>query len=364
MLHFSIAKNIKGGIMEHKSNPGNNFYSQKLEKYLIIDAHNDLLIDVEKKRNNGRKKVIETDYLSEIYQGGVNLVVSSIFIDDMFMPEMALRKSLKQISTLYSEIEESEGKIMLCKNHSDIVKAKGEGKLGMILSFEGVEPLYNDISLLKVFQMLGVRIVGLMWSRRNSVCDGSSFTNEVEDKGSGLTDFGFNLVKEAEKLGMLIDLSHMNDQGFWDVMSIVDKPVIASHSNCRALNSIRRNLTDEQIKQIALTDGVIGVNGASILVSGTDDESNLDYFVNHIDHIVDLVGIRHVGLGLDLCDKLFTLSSIGHIQGINRRVFDVLRGYDDINELVEKLINRGYRETEIGQILGGNFLRVYQQVIK
>ncbi|MBA1335087.1 MAG: hypothetical protein HPY66_0709 [Firmicutes bacterium] len=335
-----------------------------LRKYFVADAHLDLLFDVEKQRSYGRRRVIASDYLPGFEEGGVNLVVSSLYIDDIFLPEMALRRALNQVSALYGEIEETGEKLMLCKSYSDIIAARESGKLGILLSFEGVEPLYNDISLLRVFYELGLRIVGLVWSRRNFAGDGSRFSEAATGNGGGLTDFGFELVREAENLGMLIDLSHLNDEGFWDAIDVARKPVIASHSNCRTLNSIGRNLTDEQIRAIASKDGVIGINASSILVAGRDEDANLDFLVNHIDHIVDLVGPGHVGLGFDLCNRLFSHISFEAIKGITRKPFDVLEGHKDMNLLVDRLLDRGYGENEIGQILGDNFLRVYEQVLK
>lgn len=334
-----------------------------LKKYFVADAHLDLLFDVERQRSHGRRRVIASDYLPGFEEGGVNLVVSSLYIDDIFLPEMALRRALNQVSALYSEIEETGEKLMLCKSYSDIIKAQKSGKLGILLSFEGVEPLYNDISLLRVFYELGLRVVGLVWSRRNFAGDGSRFAETGTGNGGGLTDFGFELVREAEELGMFIDLSHLNDEGFQDVIDIVQKPVIASHSNCRTLNGIGRNLTDEQIKAIAAKDGVIGINASSILVASRDEDADLDFLVNHIDHIVELVGPCHVGLGFDLCNRLFSYIPFEAIKGIARKPFDVLDGHKDMNLLVSKLFDRGYGEDEIGQILGGNFLRVYEQVL-
>ncbi len=349
--------------MEGKEDVDINISSGILKEYFVADAHLDLLFDVEKQRSYGRKRVIESDYLPGFNKGGVNLVVSSLYIDDIFLPEMALRKALNQVSALYSEIEESGEKLMLCKSYSDIIQAKESGKLGILLSFEGVEPLYNDISLLKIFYKLGLRIMGLVWSRRNFAGDGSRFTETAAGNGGGLTDFGIELVKEAEKMGMFIDVSHLNDEGFRDVMDIVQQPVIASHSNCRILNGIARNLTDRQIEAIASTGGVIGINASSILVADSDGDANINYLVNHIDHIADLAGPGHVGLGFDLCDRLFKDMPAGTIKGITRKPFDVLDGHKDISLLVERLIYRGYGENEIIQILGGNFLRVYRKVL-
>lgn len=329
---------------------------------IIVDAHLDLLYDVDFKRRMGETRVVENRYLSEFNEGGVNLVVSSIYIDDTFLPEMALRKAMNQVSALYSEIDESPDKIMLCKSFKEVEKAIEEKKIAIMLSFEGVEPLYNDLSLLRVFYELGVRLVGLTWSRRNFAADGCSFEKGSELASGGLTDFGARLVEEAENLGMIIDVSHLNDEGFWDVMKIAKHPIIASHSNTRSLADIPRNLTDDQIKAIASKDGVIGMNVASLLVADNDKDANIEYLLNHVDHIVNIVGVQHVGLGFDFCDRLFENSSPQSVKKMPRKAFDVMKGHQELDIFIDGLIQRGYGEDEIKMIVGENFLRVYKQV--
>lgn len=330
----------------------------------VIDAHLDLLFDVVRQRQLGRKKVIETDYLSNFLEGGFNVIVSSIFLDDEFLPEMALRRALNQISALYDEIADSPDKIMLCKSYDDIIKAKHSGKIGILLSFEGVEPLYNDMSLLRIFYELGVRGVGLVWSRRNYAGDGCKFEKIKEGKGAGLTDFGISLVKTAEKLDMFIDVSHLNDEGFWDVIDIAQNPVIASHSNCRAIVDTPRNLSDEQIKAIASTGGVIGINAANFVTSYDDKDSNIEFLVNHIDHIASLAGVKHVGFGFDLCDKLSKYEPDDGPSPLPRKPFDILKSHRDVIPLIQELENRGYSQNELQMIVGGNFERVYKEVLK
>lgn len=164
---------------------------------------------------------------------------------------MGLRKALGQISYLYEEVQESPEKLMICYNGEDMERAKQMGKIGFLLSIEGAEPIGTDLSLLRVFYELGVRNLGLVWSRRNAVGDGSFFQPIREGRKGGITSFGVKVIEEAEKLGITIDVSHLNDEGFWDVMEISKKPIIASHSNARSLCSTMRNLTDEQILAIA-----------------------------------------------------------------------------------------------------------------
>lgn len=331
----------------------------------IIDGHFDLLLDVTIQRERGKRKVIETDYLSAFEAGGVHSIVSAIFVDDAFLPEMGLRKALQQISALHAEADESLEKIKVCKNVEDLNTAREEGKIGFVLSLEGAEPLYNDLSLLRSFYELGVRFIGLVWSRRNWVGDGSHFSPVREGRKGGITDFGVQLIEEADKLGMVIDVSHLNDEGFWDVMEFAKKPIIASHSNCRVLASSMRNLTDDQIKAIALTGGVIGMNAVNFFVSEKDEESDTEHLIDHVDHIARLVGVQHIGVGFDFMDPFMKyVSPESSLATMARKPFDVFKGHSCVPDLTRCLMKRGYKDEAIEQILGKNFLRVYKEVWK
>lgn len=326
---------------------------------LIIDAHFDLLMDVAIQRDKGKKRVIESDYWPRFKQGGVNIIIAAIFVDSCFLPEMGLRKALSQVTALYEEIQESPDKLMLCRNSADMLMAQQTGKIGFLLSLEGAEPIGTDLSLLRVFYELGVRNIGLVWSRRNAVGDGSHFSPKSEGKKGGITHFGVQLIEEAEQLGITIDVSHLNDEGFQDVLEISKKPIIASHSNSRKLSNTMRNLTDEQMKAIAKTGGIIGVNAVSIIVAEDDENSHLDRFMDHIDYMVRLIGIDHVGLGLDLCDDFFEYISPEDIARMPRKPFDVIDGHQNLSKLIEGLICRKYNNSEIEKILGANFLTLF-----
>lgn len=329
---------------------------------LIIDAHFDLTYDMANKRDRGRQKVIETDYLDGFRNGGFNLVVSALFVNDYFLPEMGLRKTLDQISYLLQEMEESPGSMRLCRTPDEIRQAKASGQLGLMLSFEGIDPIQNDLHLLRIFYELGVRGIGLTWSRRNYVGDGAFFTTRREGKKGGLTSFGVDVIEMAEKLGMFIDVSHLNDEGFWDVMEIAQKPVIASHSNCRALADSMRNLTDRQIEALAAKGGVMGMNVLSAFVGDVSDPNcrlSVDDLLKHVDHIVKLVGIEHVGLGFDFCDCLGNFLNMGSALD----TYDVLDGHGSLPAFTTGLLERGYTEDEIRLILGGNFMRVFEATV-
>lgn len=327
---------------------------------LTIDGHFDLLMDVQIQRERGRTKVIETDYYQRFVQGGVNAIIAAVFVDSSYLPEMGLRKALSQISALYEEVKESPDKLMICYNGEDMELARESGKIGFLLSLEGAEPIGTDLSLLRVFYELGVRNLGLVWSRRNAVADGSFFSPVKEGRKGGITSFGVKVIAEAERLGITIDVSHLNDEGFWDVMEISTKPFIASHSNARSLCSTMRNLTDEQIKAIASKNGVIGVNAASMLVGDDDSSSHLNQLMDHVDHLVEVAGINHVAIGLDLCDDFMKYVSPDDLASMPRKPFDVVSGHQSLPLFFEGLVKRGYTEDMMKAILGENLLRIFK----
>lgn len=333
------------------------------DETMIIDIHTDIAYDVERQREYGRKRIIENDYLPDLEAGGVNVIVSSIFVDNKDLPEMALRKALNQISAIYADIEESSEKLKLCKRYKDIEQAKHEGKVGVLLSFEGVEPLHKDLSLLKIFYELGVRMMGITWSRRNYAADGALYGPNDHNIGSGLTDFGVSLIQEAVKYGMIIDVSHLNDRGFWDVVNLMDKPFIASHSDCRKLVNIGRNLSDDQIKMIAERNGVTGINAINVIAVNEGEEESMERLADHIDYIVQMVGPAHVGLGLDLNDKLVKYLSPEQLRILPRPVKDIMKGYYELPALTEILLKRGYRESDISMIYGENMARIFREIL-
>ena len=324
-----------------------------------VDAHFDLTYDVANRRERGQKKVVEDYYLPHFNGGSFNLLVSAIFIDDAFLPEMGLRKALDQISYLHEEIDESPGQFRICRSTTEAYAAQAAGELALFLSLEGVEPIQNDLRLLRVFYELGVRGLGLVWSRRNYAGDGCFFSETREGRKGGLTPFGIELIEAAEKLGMFIDVSHLNDEGFWDVIEVATQPIIASHSNCRSLAGSMRNLTDDQIRAIAANGGVLGMNALNVFIRDDPQNVTVSHFVDHVDHIVDLVGVKHVGVGFDLCDSHADFMKM--VPALESK--DIIDTHAGLGEFTQELIIRGYCDDDIIKILGGNFMRIFADIL-
>lgn len=338
---------------------------------LIVDAHYDLLLDVFRLRRRGETRVIERRYLDDLRVAGVDVLVCSLFVPDEHVPEMALRVALDQIGYLHAEMLESPGLLALCRTASEARAAAAEGKIAIFLSFEGADPLGRDLHLLSVFYELGVRLLGLTWSRRNFAADGCHFRPLEEGTVGGLTPFGVSLLKEAARLGMIVDVSHLNDVGFDDVLRIFDGPVIASHSNARALCPVARNLTDEQIRALAARGGAVGLNNtvgfirpdgreiAQLRAEGHDgpfpplpgDEPPYGGLLRHARHIVELVGEDHLGLGLDLCE---------FDEPEDRRWNSTFPTYRHVAPFIDAL--RRTFPSSADKILGGNWLRVLESL--
>jgi membrane dipeptidase len=324
------------------------------EEAFVLDAHFDLAMDLLDRTELGERDIFQRVYDAPFRKGSVNCVVSSIFVSGKYLPEQALRRGLGQVECALREAESCSGRLEVCTTADEVEAASSSGKVAMMLSFEGVEPIGNDIGMLSVFYRLGVRGVGLVWSRRNYAADGCFFSPVESGRAGGLTDFGVKVVREAERLGMWIDVSHLNDEGFADVMETARGPVMASHSNCRRLVPSPRNLTDEQITALARKGGVIGMNSCSAFVGAGPGPFGASELADHVDHIAKLAGIEHAGLGLDFCDG-FT-SQPGMIDMLPSN--DVIGGHGSIVEITEELLKRGYTEEHIRLVLGGNFMRV------
>lgn len=323
------------------------------EKSFIADAHLDLAYDLVRKRSWGRKNVLEDDYYRDISKGSVNLIISSIFIDDKFLPEMALKRGLMQFEALLSDIDESEH-FKFASSSDDIKRNYEDGYVSIMMCFEGVEPIYDSIELLNIFNRLGLSGVGLAWSRRNFASDGSKFVDTLEGKQGGITEFGVKLLKKMEKEKLYLDLSHINEEGFLDALKFYKGKVMISHTNCRTLNNTMRNSSEDQLKKVIELDGFIGVNAMNFTVSNGTSPENIDGYCNHIDKIIKLGGENNVGFGFDFNDIILQHIPKGELVNLPREPFDCVKGYKDIDLIIDNFLSRGYSQETISKILGGN----------
>src|SRR6266516_398865 len=271
----------------------------RLHKGGIIDLHFDLPMDLYEKRD--RKNVLESEFLPEFDKGNIGVLAVAVYIEDRYLPETCLRVALDQIARLYAEIQTCK-RLAICKSFREIQKARETGRIALLITMEGVEPLGTDLDLLRAFYELGVRSIGLTHARSNAAGHGGVF-GASGSSPEGLTSFGQDVVRECERLGMIIDLAHINRAGFDEIFSITTKPPIVSHTNVRRYYDIERNIRDEQLKMIGKRRGVIGVN--SVLVSAAKEESTLDPYNDHIQYIANLIGTDGVGIGFDFFEFIY-----------------------------------------------------------
>lgn len=331
-----------------------------LSDAVVIDTHLDLLPDIERKHREGRRNVILEDYMDSFKKGHVDVIVSSIFIDSELLPELGLKRAMAQIAAFYEELDTCGGQFVLATSAKDIKAARSQGKLAIMLAFEGAEPLNAEPELLRAFYALGVRILGLCWSRSNWAADGSRFF-DFDYQGYGLTEGGRALVEYAQKLGMLIDISHSNEKTFWDVVNLSTQPILATHSCARALSDTPRNLSDEQIAAIGRLGGVIGINGASLVASFKNPRgATVNDLAAHMLYEKKLAGAGILGIGLDQCDRLN--SPTMQLEAF-RDVFDIIPTHDGLEKLAAALLEQGLTEDELVLALGGNTLRVFEKVL-
>jgi membrane dipeptidase len=328
----------------------------------IVDFHFDLLIDLYEKRN--QPGVLGSHFLPEFEAGGIGVLGVAIYIEDRYLPEMGLRVALDQVARLYAEVEQTE-RFAICKTFAEIEHARLANKIALVITMEGVEPIGEDLNLLRAFYELGVRSVGLTHARRNAAGGGGIFKPSGSPR-DGLTNFGRDLVRECERLGITIDLAHINPKGFEDIVDLTSKPLIVSHTNVRKFYDIERNVNDEQIKMIGERGGVVGVN--AILVSPDPQTSTIDRYVDHIEHVIGLTGIDGVGIGFDFCEYLFqqlpesVRAELAAKLTTPHFIAD-LTNHSHARNLTRKLIERGFSDEQIEKILRGNWLRIFKEIL-
>jgi membrane dipeptidase len=332
------------------------------KKIGLVDLHSDLPLALLKRRFDGVEGSLRDDWLPRLRAGGVDVIVCAVYIDSLFLPEGALRRAVQLVDGLLSEIALCPDEIELARTRADVERITGDGKIATLLAFEGAEPLGQDLAALRLFQQLGLRMLSFAWMRRTAFGDGAW----ENDSRGGLTRLGKEAVREMNRLGMMVDVSHASDQTLWDILETSTQPVIASHSNARALVAHPRNLSDDMARAIADSGGVIGVVAVAGYVS--PDVASVARWVDHVDYLVQLVGIDHVAVGCDFYEDFKAMGATNDILawspggGLGPLGFKGMTTWEDLPRLTEELRRRGYQEAELRQIYRENALRVLERV--
>lgn len=317
------------------------------QEKIIVDGHCDTILELyNKKRSfwvNNKKGHLDWPRLKA---GKVNLQFMALYIEPQYKPHGALSRVLELLDYFHNlritgEIQEGiKLPLILQKDDLDLIQPQDTW---ILLAIEGGEVLEGKVSTLRVLHSLGFRSLTLTWNQRNGLADGVW----EKDSGGGLTGLGREVVREMNNMGMLIDVSHLAEKGFWDVISLTQKPIAATHSCCRALREHPRNLTDEQLEALKRNGGIIGINYfPGFLGEGKID---IDRMIEHIEHAASVAGIDYVGLGSDF-------------DGINRTP-QGLESVDKLPRLTERFLRRGWKDQEISKVLGGNYIRVLSGVL-
>jgi len=324
--------------------------------------------------------------LERMRAGGVTAAFFAVYTSNALSPDQATARAFNMISRINDFIAQNADQVALGRYPKDLYELRKEGKLGIFLGMENGAPIQKDLSLLRLFYKLGIRYLTLTHADTNEICDSCTSKNP---RWNGLSPFGVEVVKEVNRLGMMVDVSHISDAAFYDVLKHSKAPVVATHSCCRSICNIPRNMSDQMIKDLAAHNGVIQINFYPYFIDEKYREISTPLFtkfdevetlwkqdkvkyaglykevkeellalkapsykrvVDHVEHVVSLVGNTHVGLGSDF-DGIETtpdgLSDISHMKVITK-----------------ELLKRNFSERSIRNILGGNFARAFSQCMQ
>ncbi|HEX8888994.1 MAG TPA: dipeptidase [Pyrinomonadaceae bacterium] len=357
---------------------------------IVIDTHNDVTTPMvnDDYDLSGTPPVPYRTSLERMRQGGMTAEFFSLYVKPFYVTKGgAVRRTLDMIDTVYRAAERHPNDLVMAYSAADIRNAKRQNKIAALMGIEGGHAIGNSLATLREFYRLGVRYMTLTWNNTNDWAD----AGRGEKLHNGLTDFGKEVVREMNRLGMLVDVSHVSDKTMSDVLDISSAPIVATHSSARALNDVPRNIPDDLLRRIAKNGGVVQVNFYTAFLDTkavaanaernrnpqykalsdeitakykddperlSEEEDKLDaqfplpptpisVLIDHIDHIVKVAGIDHVGLGADF-------------DGAD----SMPEGAKDVSmfpNITYELLKRGYSERDIRKILGENFLRVFAE---
>ena len=331
--------------------------AQKLHKKMVtIDTHVDLKIDLATpKRNPGVRLDSQKVDLVKMSEGGLDAVFFAVWVAQEELSKESFCKAYDLAMAKFAAIHRmcaayNADKVELALSPDDVIRIKKAGKRSALIGVENGFSIGEDIENLRYFYDLGARYVTITHMGCNQLADSSDPLKDIPaSKHGGLSDFGKEVIREMNRLGMMIDISHSGPKTVSDILALSKAPVIASHSGCRALCDVNRNLTNEQMLAIKDNGGTVQIVALADFLKKPGKEADLKVFVDHIDYAVHLIGIDHVGIGSDF-------DGGGGIPGFEDP--------SDCMNVTAELIRRGYSDSDIEKIWGGNLLRVWRKVIE
>ena len=367
---------------------------------IVVDTHADTpqrFLDENFDIGSTDPKDIGHISLNKAHAGNLGAEFFSIWVDPEINKGHFAQHTLDLIDSVYQQAARHPDRMIMAFSVEDIERAHKQKKLAALMGIEGGHSIENDIHLLRDFYRLGVRYMTLSWSNTNEWADSSGDINDAEiQHHNGLTDFGKQVVLEMNRLGMMVDISHVADKTFWDAIATSKAPLIASHSSARALTNAPRNMTDDMLRAVAKNGGVVNVNffsgfldqnywnadqaqakaqaagihdyleklraeGKQVTFADEDQITRewvakiprppFTALIDHIDHIAKVAGVDHVGLGSDF-DGVSGATPVG------------MDSAADLPKITQALLDRGYSADDIRKVLGGNTLRVFREVEK
>ena len=354
---------------------------------LVWDCHNDLVLRVlYEKLDIGQHLPYGHVDIPRLREGNVDVQTVALYVHNFLYPDKCAVQTRRLIKAMLEAIEKHSDQVVLARTGADIERIVAEGKIAMPLAIEGGHAIENSLENLREFYNSGVSSMTLT----HNVTHGWADSGADEPRWGGLNELGRQVVREMNRLGMVVDVSHVSDETFFDVLETTEDPVIASHSGCRAINPHRRNMSDEMLRALGKNDGVIGIVfvlnyltpkyletmnelqaigrpwfrrlpeiedldlriAVEHLRAGQDwpleNLPTIEDLLDHIDHAVKIAGVDHVGLGADMYPR--NPSPVG------------IRGVEDYPNITRGLKKRGYSDEDVKKIMGGNFLRVWKRV--
>lgn len=315
---------------------------------MILDIHADIFTDVFNKKINGESNIIEKYHLNKFNKGGIN---GGIFVfwtkpNSQYDNYEIFKKMMKYAK---DEVEISKDYLSIAKNYKEYINSLESGKITAMMNLEGLSVLEGDISKVEEIYDYGIRFSSITWNEENEFACGIKVNNDF-----GIKEKGKEYIKLAGELGIVIDVSHASDKTFYDIYNNTKKPIIASHSNCRKLCNVGRNLLDEQLKLIKETGGIVGINAYRDFIHEEKSKKDLENLINHIDHMVDLIGIDSVCFGFDYCD--YIEDDVQENIHARKEVTIGLENASKTQNIIYELKSRGYNNIDIEKISNKNFL--------
>ncbi len=332
---------------------------------VIVKGHTDIYALVDR-MNRGERGVVQRYWLEKLTGAGIDVLVVAVSGDTeahLNGAQRPLHGALELWDFFLRELAAVAPAVSIVRTKGDLPEAPQPGRLRIVLALEGGRPLEQNLAHLRNFYRLGMRVLGMSHDLRNELVDG----RREGRTGGGLSRFGRAVVKEANRLGILLDVSHISDPGFVHVVEASDQPVVASHANSRAVFDHPRNFTDAQLKLLAGKGGVLGLIYIPRFIGR--QYTPIDGLVAHLEHVAEVAGIQHVAvtdLGTDR-DEIRMFEGAGWpYERIAQVLAERPKDLDDreqLGRLIEALLARGYSEADVGLVLGGNMRRVLAQVL-